>query len=432
MFLKTKKALALVFTTGILYYALTSPKLLPDVTIPVKDALVISLFVILSSLCMRYICLIQTRRLEKKILLQHSQMQTIINNTPLIMYLKNIDGTVLLSNQAHSKLLNISEDKLIGKNAYDLYKNSELYKQEDAQIINSRESILIERIIETNNRHQGWYRIVKAPVFNEQGDVTGIVVISKNIDCEKEIENRKNTFIATLTHDLKTPTIAQIKALDLILNNTLGELDDAQRELISQIKNSCKYMNDLIFTILDTYLYENGQTRITPEEFNITELLKETINEIANLSDEKEQKIIINNKLGTKNIVGDRFQLKRVIINLVSNAIKYGFNQSEIEIIVEEKNSDITLNVKNKAKYIPEAKILDLYEKFKTTENTRLEKRGMGLGLYLSKQIIDAHNGRVHAKSSKDNTCVFGFSIPKPKQNATNVFTNPYVESRKA
>ena len=81
------------------------------------------------------------------------------------------------------------------------------------------------------------------------------------------MEERKNTFIATLTHDLKTPTIAQIRALDLLLGEAFGPLVDEQKEMLEQIKSSCKYMYDLIFTILDTYLYDNGLTKINAEKF---------------------------------------------------------------------------------------------------------------------------------------------------------------------
>ena len=86
--------------------------------------------------------------------------------------------------------------------------------------------------------------------------------------------------------------VAQIRALDLLLNNTFGELKPSQHEIISQIKNSCNYMSDLIFTILDTYMYENGRVKINKEEFDIKELIQETTKEISNLLIEKEQNII--------------------------------------------------------------------------------------------------------------------------------------------
>ena len=270
-------------------------------------------------------------------------------------------------------------------------------------------------MLELKNGQKGWYRIVKAPVYNEDKEVENIVVLLYNIDDEKALEERKETFVATLTHDLKTPTIAQIKAIDLLLNQTFGTLNQTQIEFLEQIKNSCQYMYDLIFTVLDTYLYDNGQIKIHPEEFEINKLIDEAVSEVSNLLIEKEQNINIKSTLGNNNnICGDKFQLKRVIINLLSNAINYGNNKSNIELTLNEDENNIILNIKNKSNYISDDKILDLYEKFKRKDNIKFHKSGSGLGLYLAKQIIKEHNGDIFAKSNKDEqSCTFGFSLPK-------------------
>ena len=112
--------------------------------------------------------------------------------------------------------------------------------------------------------------------------------------------------------------------------------------------------------------------------------------------------------------MADKFQLKRVLINLLSNAINYGNYKTNIELILKEDENNIILNVKNKSDYISNDKILDLYEKFKRKDNIRFSKSGSGLGLYLSKQIISGHNGDIFAKSNKEEqSCTFGFSLPK-------------------
>ena len=84
-----------------------------------------------------------------------------------------------------------------------------------------------------------------------------------------QTEEKKKTFIAELVHDLKTPNIAQIKDIDLLLKDYFGKLTKNQREIIVQIKNSCKYMNRLIFNILDVYLYENGEKELVYEKIKI-------------------------------------------------------------------------------------------------------------------------------------------------------------------
>jgi two-component system NarL family sensor kinase len=218
-----------------------------------------------------------------------------------------------------------------------------------------------------------------------------------------------------MTHDLKTPTIAQIRALELLAKNTFGELNKQQLEIVNQIMNSCKYMYDLIFSILDTYLYDNGQTKINYEKFDIAELVSLTINEILYLSKEKEQNILISNQCTSNEIVADKFQIKRVIINLLSNAITYGDRQSDILLKLGNSGKDLILSVENKGAYIPEDKISEMFLKYKSKENAKFRKTGTGLGLYLAKQIINAHNGHIYASSTKDCICTVGFSIPLEK-----------------
>lgn len=398
----------------LLYFALISPKLLPNVTIPIKDALIISFFVIFTYLCVKIINFIYTKKLENKIILQHAQMKTIIDNVSVSLYLKDLEGNIILTNESHSKLTALKIDDIIGEKSDSFYHNLKHIKEEDETLIANKQILKKERYLELKNGKNGWYQIVKVPVLNDENEVQNIVVLLYNIDEEKNLEERKETFVATLTHDLKTPTIAQIKAIDLLLNQTFGSLNQNQIEFLEQIKNSCKYMYDLIFTILDTYLYDSGQIKIQSEEFDLRKLIDESINEISNLLIEKEQNIKIKSTLNNNNIFGDKFQLKRVIINLLSNAIIYGNKESNIELILNEDENNIILNVKNKSGYIPDDKIFDLYEKFKRKDNIKFHKSGSGLGLYLSKQIIMGHNGDIFAKSDKEEqSCTFGFSLPK-------------------
>ena len=252
---------------------------------------------------------------------------------------------------------------------------------------------------------------MKYPVYDKKGNVIKMVILHKNIDAEKDMEDRKNTFVATLTHDLKTPTLAQIKALDIILDKNFGDLAVNQRELLSQVKTSCKYMSELIFTILDTYKYDNGEIKIYTQEICLNDIVNNAIEHLSDFIKEKNQTIIVNNN-SKSNIIADKSQIKRVVINLISNSITYGYPDSEIQINLLDDEKNIYFEIKNHSKYIPEERLVDIFEKYKKSDNTRFHKTSTGLGLYLSKQIIDAHNGNIYAQSDINETCTFGFSLP--------------------
>ena len=221
-----------------------------------------------------------------------------------------------------------------------------------------------------------------------------------------------SAYIATLIHDLKTPVIAQITAVELLLNNNFGNLNNEQRGILEQVKQSCEYSKNLIYCILDTYLYENDQLKPKPEKFQWNKLVDNAINETNTLAEEKSQKIITKSEIKEKEIFADKFQLKRVIVNLISNAVKYGFDNSTIEIETTEDKNNLIFNVKNRSKYISTKETEKFFDKFR--RDNRYESRiSCGLGLYLVKQIITAHNGKVYGECKKSGECNFGFSIPK-------------------
>lgn len=396
-----------------IFYILVSSRILPSVILPYYDACIICTIIAIVTLSLRVLSKIEIKNLERKLIRQQSQLTAIINNCPFVVYLKSVDGKIILANEVTSELSSLDTEKLIGMCAYNLIADPTVCKSEDAELLKNKEIITCERYEKFANGKSHWVRIVRVPILDEKDNISSIVVIFRVIDDVKDLEDRKNSFIATLTHDLKTPTIAQIRALDLFLNEAFGAISEEQKLMLEQIKHSCQYMYDLIFTILDTYIYDNGLTKINPVKFNMQDLINETIRGLSNLLSERNQNLRINVDLVSSNIVADKLQLKRVIINLFSNAITHGFKNSEIEVFVGENDENMKFEIKNKSEYIAEGQMKEIFEKYKHKENSKSMKTSTGLGLYLSKQIIDAHNGRMYAHSDEDQNCVFGFEIPK-------------------
>ncbi|MBQ9688307.1 hypothetical protein IJV79_01580 [bacterium] len=136
--------------------------------------------------------------------------------------------------------------------------------------------------------------------------------------------------VATLIHDLKTPIFAQQRILDLLLKNTFGELSAAQAEIITQIKNSSIYLENIVSNALDSYKLNNDKLILRPESFNLNEVITSSIEQLTPLAQEKGLTLALS--LSTCTISADKFHLKRVITNLIDNAISYSTQNSQIEI----------------------------------------------------------------------------------------------------
>ena len=241
-------------------------------------------------------------------------------------------------------------------------------------------------------------------------------ILVHNIKKEQEYEKLKQSFLANLAHDLKTPTNAQLNTLQMLNNETFGRLNSEQREMISLTHESCKYMSDLIETIMETYTHDNGEIHLQKKDFDIVKLINDINRELNNLSTHNQKKIEFHKDCTTCIINADKLQIKRVLSNLITNAITYGFKNTTITINLKLENNYIEINIQNTSKQIPEKELLTIFDRYRKTEFAKYNKTGNGLGLYLSKKIIELHKGNIYAKSYNDGTCIFGFNLPVIKK----------------
>ena len=222
------------------------------------------------------------------------------------------------------------------------------------------------------------------------------------------MERLRDDFIATLTHDLRTPLLASIQTLKFFLDGTLGALNDRQKEFLSTMMSSQKDMLGLVNALLEVYKYDAGKLVLCPDYFSLNHLISQCINELRPLA---EQKSLEMNFSGSEiEVYADKQEIRRVITNLIGNALNHtskGF--ISVELSAEDKHA--VVKVKDTGIGIPKEDIDNMFVRFSQgTKNKR--STGTGLGLYLSRQIIEAHGGKISLKSEVNKGSEFTFSIP--------------------
>lgn len=226
---------------------------------------------------------------------------------------------------------------------------------------------------------------------------------------ENVLERQRETFVASLSHDLKNPTIAQIRAIELLLKGKFGKLVPEQREIMEMLLDSCKYMNAMLCSVLATYRTEKGTINLISEKVSITDLAIECTDEMIYLAKDKGIDIVLEHKTKKEYVWGDRVQLRRVIMNLLSNSIKYAYSKTKLLIEVYNDKNYTCFRFENKSPYLPPDKKEKIFARYISFSKTH---SGIGLGLYASKKIVEAHGGTMFVKSYKDDRNVFGFKIP--------------------
>ena len=227
--------------------------------------------------------------------------------------------------------------------------------------------------------------------------------LEKMIELEKESQQFKDDFVAALTHDLKTPVIAEVNTLEMILAGTFGEISQAQKEVLSMMLKCDKDLINLIKMLLETYKYQEGNIQLNCEKTDFVNFVKNITVEMKPLFIPKNQNLVLNFEV--ENIFAniDKIHFKRVIENLLINANNYGDENSEILIKIYSENNKIIFEISNYGQVISQKDIELIFKKYYTGTN-KFTHLGTGLGLYCVHKIVQLHNGEVKAETSENKT----------------------------
>lgn len=236
------------------------------------------------------------------------------------------------------------------------------------------------------------------------------VIILKEITSQKEIEKLREDFIATLTHDLKVPIIAEANILEFLLNGKFGDINQKQVQAIKNMKDSNNELLELVQIMLETYKVDESGIDLNQQSMELIPFIDSVIEDMRPIAEKSGLKITFGVKENLK-VAADAIQLKRVVKNLIQNAISHGESQKGIEIVLKQGESCAKISIIDYGKGISQEEQGKIFNKYYSTAK-KFRKIGTGLGLYLSQQIIKAHGGEITVKSEENVNTEFCINIP--------------------
>ena len=225
----------------------------------------------------------------------------------------------------------------------------------------------------------------------------------------KETIDQRENFVSCLTHDLRTPLVAANRMLELIEKHAFGDVTEEQKEAIANIVSSNQNMLEMLNTLLETHQYELGQKILSFIPVDLQKLVKEVVTELKPLAKEKNITLEYDVSDDLTQIKGDRLELRRVITNLIGNALKFT-DEGGVSISLSQDPTNLILRVKDTGIGIAPKDQKSIFQRYHQGNHRR---SGKGLGLYLCQQIINAHQGTLTVRSQLQQGTTFTVTLPK-------------------
>ncbi len=352
---------------------------------------------------------------------EKSRIETIIKQMQDAVIGLNEKGEVIFLNPVAEKLLNLSEKKVVGNDAFKLSEKNDLLKKilsnnnkelplkifaddKESYFLLESHSIIVPAIYLAGGGEEG--------SAVSEGEPVGEVYILRNITRFRELDEAKTNFIATISHELKTP-IASIKiSLKLLNDPRVGQLNGEQTELINHISENAERLLKITSELLDLSQVETGNIQLNITSAEPKQIVDYALNSVKFPADQK--KILLDLKIAEHlpKVQADLEKTAWVLINFLSNAIRYSSESSKIIIEVKSQNGSVNFSVKDFGKGI-EYKYLDrLFERYFQVPTDGRNKSGSGLGLAISKDFIEAQKGEIFVQSELGAGSTFGFKLP--------------------
>ncbi len=366
--------------------------------------------------------------------ISEAQIATLLNNSPAPIYFKDKQLRFVMINQRYTDVYGITMEDAVGRTSKELFPEEwgKSFTDHDQQVLETRSLIVREEQI-----HDTTFLTAKFPIIDRYGNLLGVggieTDITKRVTVEMayrqarddaEAANRsKSAFLANMSHELRTPLNSVIGFSDSLLAGTLGEIENPlHREYLSIIRTAGEHLLDLINDILDLSRIEAGKLELDETEFDVEDVIADAVRLTAERAGSVGLVVSTNIAPDLPLVRADERQIKQVIINLISNAIK--FTDPGGKIIISATRSDtsgLEVRIEDNGVGISAEDLERVQQPFiQVADAMTRQHTGSGLGLSIVRSIITLHGGKTELKSELGKGTTVSFTLPKRRLKINN------------
>jgi len=323
-----------------------------------------------------------------KLLFEKLRAEAVINSLKDASIGMDNDNRILFANAQALQLLNVKAEAIIGKNEGDISRTNDLFRY----IIHSEQSAPFKIVVDNKD----CFFVKEKNEISVNTHIIGRLFTIKNITSFQEKDIAKTNFLATISHELKTPLSSTDIALKLLSNDKIGTLNKEQKQIVTDLKGENQRLIKLVSELLDLSQAETGNINLTISAISLKEVIQYAIDTLKAPIQEKKLHIDWDDVSETQTIKADKEKAVWVLVNILSNAIRYSPEQGTITIkALIEKEGTLILSIQDNGKGIPKEYQQNLFQRFYKIPNDNTTK-GTGLGLSIAKEFMEAMNGKIY------------------------------------
>ena len=347
-----------------------------------------------------------------KQLMDKKRIETLVNNMHDAVIGLDENHFIYMINDEALKITNLHKEDIIGKTAHEVAVNNDLMRELLKNIDHPvKEPIKIVRDNKENYFEQDIVPINIVKTGEKEKKYIGKVILLRNITPFKELDFAKTNFIATISHELKTPISAIKMGVQLLGNQKFGELNEQQQELLKSINEDGQRLLDITGELLNLSQVESGNIRLTIEKCSPKEMVQTAVKNVEKLAEQKNISISTEYLLEDNDAVTADFdKTVWVMNNFLTNAVKHSFQDENIKIVVEKLDDFIQFSIIDTGSGIDEKYHRQIFDRYFQVPGEH--QNGTGLGLAISKNFIEKQHGEIGVKSSLNNGSTFYFRLP--------------------
>ena len=355
------------------------------------------------------------KEFERKIKESEQKYRFLADAIPQIVWIGERDGRLTYFNQATMDYSGKDYNAFLEVNGWlDIVHPNE--RKENIRLwmqsVTNKTPFSFEHRFRNKNNEYRWFLSRAAPQLDESGNVTKWVGTCTDIDDMKKQDEHKNNFIKIANHELKTP-VTTIKGYVQLLKKMRGNSDDKFLvNSLNTIENQINKLNHLMGELLDISRIESGELPLHKGQFSLLELVTETIEDIKAADQSHQINFELNDNKDIE-VFADKDRITQVLNNLLTNAIKYSPNQKHVNVKLYVDGNCAVVSVEDFGIGMDEAELDKIFERFyRVSGEDEVTFPGFGIGLYIVKDIVERHEGKIWVESEKHKGSAFFFALP--------------------